>query len=871
VGNLEGNVVKIPQLIGIAFVVLGAHVIVFAPAMVWAQDDQTSVPAMPPPVDDGVVAPDQQIPPPPPPEVPEAAPMPDQPVAPPPLPPVPPGGMKPQRPKMTPRPTIRPSERGRLPMTPPGVPRPPSAQVEPSTDNLPKDGGTPDQPAKFDFNDMPLTSVVESLAKMTGKNFDVDPTIANTRVTIITHDEIPPEMAYEVMAAVLNARGFALVPTLDGHMIRIVPVADNSSGDKIRLSKGMDGVGKHDEVSTHIITVEHADAAELATFIKDLGSRNSVVSAYAKTNTLIMTDTADGLRRMFDFLKEVDISGFDTQMEIFTLVYSRAEILSSQIMEVLNETGASPMQRPGMPAQPARPSQPTRVPPMRPTVPGQPSSMIVGNKQEVLRIVPDERLNALIVIATNSSMDKVRDLVAKLDTPTPYEANNMNVYKLLNADSEKVEKALNAILGTTPRQGGDKGGGGGGVQQGEVQPFEKKVVVTRYESSNALLILASPQDYKVIKELIAQLDVPQRQVLVEAIIMDVSLQDQFGLAVDQAYVEGNDAFGMGNTSNINSLLSLTDAASMATSLSSGTAGLALAKQLLSLGNNGGMSVGAFQSLEAKVGNKTYKIPFVPFLIKALETLTDVDILSQPTLTTQDNESADIVVGQELPVPTVRSGYSYNPTGTGTTTNPATNYPAYGMQSYGGNSGISRQDVGVKMKVKPHINEGDYVSMETEIEVSEATQSDIGINANELGPTFNKSKVTNNVVVRDGSTSVVGGLIKETANHTRKQAPILGDIPVLGFLFRTKNDTRKKQDVVVLLTPHIIKEGSDLDRLSEYKMEEFRTSNVDALFESGLIKKTKKATYMRTKYRPSVERSEKMREPAKFSRGNIERE
>jgi general secretion pathway protein D len=256
------------------------------------------------------------------------------------------------------------------------------------------------------------------------------------------------------------------------------------------------------------------------------------------------------------------------------------------------------------------------------------------------------------------------------------------------------------------------------------------------------------------------------------------------------------------------------------------------------------------------------------LLKALETLTDVDILSQPTLTTQDNESANIVVGQELPVPTVRTGYSSLPT-SGTSSTAANQIPYYGLSSYG--NGISREDVGVKMKVKPHINEGDYVSMETEIEVSEATQSDVGINANDLGPTFNKSKVTNNVVVKDGSTSVVGGLIKETANHIKNQTPILGDIPVLGFFFRNKNDTRKKQDVVVLMTPHIIKEGADLDRVSDYKMDEFRNMNVDILFEKGIIKKVKKGQYMRDKYRPSVERSEKMERSSKFGRGDIERE
>lgn len=826
----------------------------------WAQDpgEPPAVEAVPmePAAPEEMAVPPEQAP------IPEEMPAPEEPVMEPEPPPMPtPARPMPVRPRMV-TPARPPSRRASMPGRPNGNGTS-SVPSGPSDDPLPKNGGTPNEPAEFNFNDAALTDVVTAIGRMTGKNFDVDPSIAQTRVTLITHDEIPPDLAYEVLESILSSRGFSMVETLDGHLVKIVPTGQ--SLEKVKMSVGTEGIPKaFDTLSTHVVSVQYGDAGELATFLPNLGSAAATVTAYQRTNTLIITDTADGLRRILQFLKEVDIPGFDTEMEIFTLEYSRAEVLSQQIQDVLLDTGGTGA-RPGMP-QPVSAvrtrttsTTPTRLP-IRPTVPGQSSSMVVGNREETLRIVSDERLNALIVVASSGMMERVRDLVAKLDTPTPYEANNMNVYKLLNADAEKVEEALNAILGTTPRQASDKGGG----QAGEIQPFEKKVVVTRYEQTNALLVLASPQDYKLIKEIIAQLDVPQRQVLVEAVIMDVSLQDTFGLSVDAAGLTGNDGFAMGNTSNLNTLFSAT---SLAENLSNGTYPVSLAKALIGLGSTGGLTAGVYDSFDVTIDGTKIEVPFVPFLVRALQTLTDIDILSQPSLTTQDNEPADIVVGQEIPIPQQRSGYSYASPGTDTSKQ---QYPNYGMTSYG--RGISREDVGVKMKVTPHINEGDYISLETEIEVSETTPSDVGIDANELGPTLNKSRVTNNVVVKDGTTGVIGGLIKETTSHKGNQIPGLSDVPLLGWLFRTQNDTRKKQNVVVLVTPYIIKDGVDLDRVTNYKMNEFQNANVDVLWQKGVIERVRKRHEMRSKYRPSVEHAEKLLEKQgqQFGRGDIKR-
>ena len=821
-------------------------------------------------------------PPPPPAPVPQDAAQPEPPQPEPPQPGTVPGEENAAEPKAQPSPKkmTPPPPRTLRGVQPPSSPTPatPTPTVK-KEEVLPKTGETPKDPVSFDFIDAPLQEVIKSIGAMTGKNFDLaNQAIATTKVTIVTHDQIPADMAFQILESVLAARGLSIVEAIPGKLYRIVGTGEGA--DKLPISVGKGNIPKvNDAISTHIITPKYISVEEVSDVLSKLGSAGTPVGqqpgmdrviAFPKTNTLVITDTADGLRRMLTFLDEVDIQGYDTEMKIFTLEYSRAETISNQIQDVILGTSNAVGGQQRNPQQPQQPrvTQPTRA---RTNIPGQASTVVVGTKEETLRIVPDERLNALVVVASKDLMVQVKDLVEKLDTPTPYEKNVMNTYRLLNSDCEEVEKTLTAILGgVSARQ--DGGGGSAGMsgrgmatpmaaQNSELQPFEKKVQVTSFKQSNSLVVLAAPQDYKLIKEIIRQLDMPQRQVLVEAIIMDVKIQNQYGLSVDSAAIKGNDGFAEGGTSNINTLLSTTD---LATSLADGTTPFTMAKAITALGTGGGLTAGVYDHIDAVVKGENVKIPFVPLLLKALETLTDIDVLSQPSLTTQDNKESTITSGQEIPIPTQRSGYS---TTTGNNNTTTTN-PYYGLTSSG--SGISRQDVGVKMKVTPHINEGDYVSLETEIEISETANSSVGIDPNELGPTLNKSQVKNNVLVKDGTTGVIGGLIKESADHTRKQTPYLGDIPIINLLFRSKNDNRKKENIVVLITPFIIKEGTDLERVTQHKMDQFRDANIDALFEKGVIKRIKKRQEMRTKYYPSIKRSEEMTQENAFGRGDMKK-
>jgi general secretion pathway protein D len=714
-------------------------------------------------------------------------------------------------------------ERDDLDITPVGrapIPQPDDAVPE----NRQLTGGAAaTEPIDINFDEAPLSEVVESIGRQTGRNFQADPQTLQQPVTIIAYNKVPGELAYQVLESVLASYNLKLVETIDGNLVKIVPAGDLQDKNNLVIGDTAPDV-KWDTHLTYIVPIQYANAADLATILPSLGSTNARIDVYDRTNTLIINDTADGIGRMLTFLEQVDIPGYDQVMEVFMLQYTRAEILVDKILSVLEGTGEG--------GQPGVPTQPRRA--VRPPVPGQPQPIIAGAAEFELRIVPDERLNALIVVGSEGQVEEVRRLVERLDVEPPRDANNMHVYNLLYAEAEDMVDALSPLLDLSPQEETQQAGAG---PTGEVQPFEKRVIIQAYNSKNALLIIASPQDYARLRELIAQLDVPQRQVNVQAIIMDVAINDSFTLNVEAAGLTANDAFALNNVIDLAN---------------------ALTQGPLALAGQGGIFGVLDGTTEITVpdgagGLTTQEIPNVPLLIRAIETLSDLDVLSQPSLTTVDKEEASILVGQSVPFITGRSS--------------SLDQPAVGRSVF---SNVDNRDVGIQLDVTPQISEGDMVLMELVVEVSDTIPSPIGQDVNLVGPTVQKSTVTNKVVVQDGSTGIIGGLISEDRDRSVNQTPVLGDLPLVGWLFRANTSRRSKRNLVVLVTPHILKEGRDMERITQYRVGEFRERNVDILFEQNIIKKLKRKADLRKTYRPSVERSDRILREGGFSRGGMER-
>jgi len=342
--------------------------------------------------------------------------------------------------------------------------------------------------------------------------------------------------------------------------------------------------------------------------------------------------------------------------------------------------------------------------------------------------------------------------------------------------------------------------------------------------------------------------------------MDVTMSNDYGLTVDAASITGNDGFGLTNTGTISELVKTAQTAGEIV----GGPRAALANAVMGLGGEGGMTMGVYDDLSFTWQGRTIKVPFVPVLFQAMEKITDVEVLSQPSLVTMDNEEASITVGQEVPFITSTSA-SRGSSGTN-------DQQGYGGGYYGGYTRVERNDVGVKLKVTPQISEGDNVMMLMEMEISDTDATQIGT-VDIMGPTTNKSLVNNKTLVRDGSTAVVAGLIRDNSVRDKKQSPILGDIPLLGWLFQSRAITREKRNMVVLITPHIIKDNMDADRLMQNKINDYYDTNVQEIFESGFFEKIFRKHDLRKNFRPTLQRSEVysgQRSSKNFGRSDIER-
>ncbi len=710
----------------------------------------------------------------------------------------------------------------------------------PETPTLDRDEGVPKMrepgPGEivFDYKEASLVTIIQQLGARTGKNFEIDPAAGQLRTTVYTYAPVPEDLAFEILGSLLQSQGYTMIPALDGHLIKVVKASPaggpEGAGEEVPLVFGeTEDVKGFSNFETHVLPVTYADAEEVSQIMTEIGSKYAKISVYGPTNTLVITDTASGLNRMLQVLRVVDIPGNEILNEIFVLEYTSAETVATQLQDVLLGTDGTGEQGAGR----RTPSAPIATPAGRRAIPGQVSpGVVVGSVEETLRVVHDERLNAVIVTASEGMMEKVHDLIMRLDQPAPDQAQNMHVFDLQNADAEIVAEALNNMIsGTTPRAGSPQQG----AQSGEVQPFEKSVTITAYLQTNTLLILASPQDYKRLTHIISQLDVPARQVHVESIIMDVIIDDSESLQVNLAGLDDQDWFGFNN------------AATLANALVTGPLGLA--------GAAGG-TIGVIDgttTIPSLDGTGTQTVPNIPLLLQFIETLTAVDILSQPALTTVDNEEAHIIVGQNVPF-IVGSQSSLNQN--------ATNSSVFNR--------IEREDVGIQLTVTPQISEGDYIFLDLAVEVSQTVASDVGADVNSVGPTLQKSEVTSKVTIQDGSIGIIGGLVSEQVNQSRNQSPILGDVPVIGWLFRNRGGGRNKRNLVVLVSPTIVRDATDVERLTDWKLDLFTEANMDAWFEDGFISKVKHKRDMRRKYRPSVKHTDSYRGDREgFDRGGAE--
>ena len=624
-----------------------------------------------------------------------------------------------------------------------------------------------------------LKDLLTWVNSFTCRNFILDPRIVSTgkKVTIISPMKMTPAEAYSVFLASLSTMGLTLVPK--GNVMRIVE-SSTAKSETVPIYKG--GVPPNqDQVVRYIMRPSHAPVEVLRQALDSIRSPAGNVGVAG--NLLIITDYGSQVRDMMSLARSIDVPGNTDGIYTIPVQHADATQLATKLNEILGiAAGAAggagrvpPVTRAGQPGAPA--------------TPGASQAEVSGALPS--KILVDDRTNTLIVVSSEAGYLRVKALVARLDIPLETEGGaSIHVYALANALAEELATTLNNALGqAAPRAGRPGQPGQAPLPQQPTGPIdgaslEGTVRIIGDKATNALIVMASGRDFLAIKRVIKDLDHPRRQIFIEALILEVQLSKDLSIGTSShggiPTDSGDLILGGVQTPNLKSL-DLTSLIS-ANGLIGGLIGAPLTNSQTFLGTS---------------------IPSYGILFQALATQDNTNILSAPHVIAIDNEKAEFSVGNNIPY---KAGLSFGGFG----------LPAAGATGAAGSIGqnIQREKLNLTLNVTPHISSNDAVRLEIEQETK-----DIGGSDAELGPTWTERKLKTQVVVHDQQSVVIGGLIQERDIYSVAKVPLLGDIPLLGYLFKYSKKTKKKTNLLILLTPYIIKDQLDLQSIRERKVRE----------------------------------------------------
>ncbi len=634
-----------------------------------------------------------------------------------------------------------------------------------------------------------LADLVGWISAMTCKKFILSNTIRSAgKITIISPEPVTAGEAYRAFLSSLETMNLTVQPS--GAYLKVIE-AGKAKGSPVPTYGPDADVPTDDQLITRLVRLENVPVADVAGILGALKTANGDIQQYAPTNTLIITETGANLSRLLRILGELDIPGMGEKVWIIRVQYATATEMAEKLSQIFQQAQSGG--RAALPARRAGDKAATRA-----RAEDEGLAAAVPSK-----IIPDERTNLLILVASEKAYVRIVALVQRLDIPIEGGEGRIHVYPLENADAEELSGTLSGLVtgaGAGARKGGQGGAAGGAP--GAVALFEGDVKITADKGTNALVIVSSVKDFFALRDVIRKLDVPRRQVFVEATILEVSLDKsrKLGLSWHAA----------------------------------GIAGSGDSQTLLYGGNDAGKTIGppdpsVLVGLSAGARGPTvdgsgeisglgFDIPGFGVLLQMLQTNNDVNVISSPHILTTDNVQAEITVGENVPFQSSFSGGLGNLGALAGAAGQAGGANLAGLGGLlGGGVGVQRQDVALTLKITPHVNEGGYVRLEIEQEVSDI----VAENFNGLGPKTAKRAVKTQVVVRDQQTIVLGGLIKNKEAITEQKVPILGDIPILGFLFKNTQKSTVKSNLLLVLTPYVITEQADLRLVYARKLEERR--------------------------------------------------
>lgn len=577
------------------------------------------------------------------------------------------------------------------------------------------------------FRDADLTQIIEAVSQITGKTFIVDPRV-RAQVTILSSTPMSPDAFYETFLSILQVHGFVAVPA--GNAIKIIPDAnarqlpgDADLPDRVNATS--------DEFITQVIAVRNVSAAQLVPVLRPLIPQYGHLVAYPPSNMLIISDRASNVSRMMRIIQRIDQGG-DEEIDIVRLENASA----SEIVRVVNALN----QGPGQQAEAAATSA---------------------------RLVADDRTNSVLISGEKQQRLRLKTLVTHLDTPLET-GGDTRVRYLNYADAEQIAgKLKEQVTGITQAAQGAPG-----QPAGPQAAADRSTTIWADKQTNALVVTAPPKIMRQIMTVVDKLDIRRLQVLVEAILVDISESKTAELGVNWA---------VGNTdSNSTVPIGTFNQNVGGSSIGSIAAAIADPSNIDPSALPTGLTLGAGRFLDSGTN--------FALLLRALRGDSNTNILQTPSIITLDNEEAEIKVAQEVPFLTG----SFSNTGVGNQQGQVNPFQT-----------IQRQEVGTILKITPQINEGDAVMLKIEQEDSSVAQGVQGA----VDLITNKRTVSTTVLVDDGGVVILGGLITDTAREGENRVPLLGSIPLIGELFKTRNGSKEKRNLMLFIRPTILRDGA----------------------------------------------------------------
>nr|WP_317198773.1 type II secretion system secretin GspD [uncultured Psychrobacter sp.] len=644
---------------------------------------------------------------------------------------------------------------------------------------------------KVNLQDADIKAFINEVATITNQNFVLDPRI-NGNVTVISNRALSRDEIYQLFLSVMQVNGIAAIDS--GTTTKLVP--DNvakQSGVAVDL-RG-DSVGE--ALATRVIYLTNTQAAEVLGVIRPLMPQSAHAAAVPGVNALVLSDRADSLNQLTALIRDLD-SNVNDSLQVIPLRHVDAERMMELISALVASAGSGQAQ---------------------------------GGNQ--LKVIADSASDRLLVKGSPEMIAKVQVMVNQLDTTPTRRLSGLRVFRLKYASATHIADMLRGLLANQsinsagavstlePASLTDASGASTAINSGASQALEnsnssivpaasgstaqsgRKFSIIADETQNAVIVNADPELMFEIEEAVDQLDNRRAQVLIQAAIVEISGDDATQLGVQWALGNANSGYGVVNFNNVGASATSIAAAALAGGGAAGAAGISAAASSIV-----GALVGIGDSRKDSNGNTE----FYGAILQALDRSTSANLLSMPSILTLDNEKASILVGQNVPFVT----------GSFTTSGNASNNP---FQT------IDRQDIGINLNVIPHIGENGTVRLEVSQEVSSVVPGSVG-NAN--GIITNKSLINTTILADDQQTIALGGLMRDNSTTSQQKVPGLGNVPIIGRLFRSDNDSTQKSNLIIFLQPTILRDGGAVASVTERKYNQMRVLQL-VIDKNGTIK------------------------------------